>query len=120
MSEEQDILDFDIIQLGSKVRITLKPNKDGTSFYCEPVVGILSSQRINVYENGKIEAMIQIAFTETDKKHPDVDVDVFAINEIEKIEFLQEAPESLYEIMANQDKDKFAYEAAEFLLRLFD
>lgn len=88
--------------MGAKVRITEKPNDKGETFYKKPIIGIVTSVRVDVYENGKMETVLQVAFTEPVEENSDGG-DFFPLDDIEKIEVLKEVPESLEEIINDEN-----------------
>lgn len=98
--------------MGEKVRITVKPDDNGETFYKTPIIGIVTNIRVDVYENGKMETVLQVAFTEPAEINSDTsDIfpigeirgDFFPIDDIEKIEVLKEVPESLEEIINDEN-----------------
>jgi len=115
--------------MGEKVRITVKPDDNGETFYKTPIIGIVTNIRVDVYENGKMETVLQVAFTEPAEINSDTsDIfpigeirgDFFPIDDIEKIEVLKEVPESLEEIIndENSKNNEDLYNLAQNLLTL--
>ncbi|WP_295084662.1 hypothetical protein [Ruminococcus sp.] len=105
------------ITTGDKVRITLKPEKDGTYYYKKPLEGVVKLQRLDVNEGGEIETVLMLAFTEYAEENPD-GLDLIKVKDIEKIELLRSAPESLIEIIQTT-KDQETIERVLYLLRAY-
>jgi hypothetical protein len=105
--------------MGAKVRITEKPDDKGETFYKKPITGIVTNVRVDIYENGKMETVLQVAFTEPVEENS-AGGDFFPLDDIEKIEVLKEVPESLEEIIndENSKNNEDLYNLAQTLLTL--
>lgn len=91
------------IHIGALVRLTEKPDVNGVTYNKKPIVGILANMRLEIGKNGERTTILGIVFTEPVEENSN-GMDFISINDIEKIELLEEPPESLHNIIMKTEE----------------
>lgn len=118
-NNENTIETEDLIGIGDKVRITLKPEALPSDYEGSLIKeGIISPAYIQCSNNGNFEVLIRI-LTDSNKPNNSFDIEYLVRDNIEKIELLKSAPESLIDEIRSSNYDEVHFELICSLLKLF-
>lgn len=108
-------IDSEIIEIGCKVRIVCK-DENKSDYYGKPIIGIIINQNLECYENSAPYAVIRLVLMEPNEQQ--YEFAYVRVNDILKIELLQEAPESITDLIANSPSGSIRNDIAKTLLKI--